>query len=304
MRAVWSFWSAPFRAHRRRVWASERHHLLSWVLSTQSARRHYHPTVLHTDDDGARMLVDGLGLEFDEVHLSLNALQGCDPQWWSAGKLYAYHAQQEPFVHIDNDVFLWQPLAPELAAAAVFTQNPEPFTPGRSFYQPEVLEAALHGADQAWLPIEWTWYRRSGRASRGDCCGIFGGQRLDFIQHYAGQAIRLLEHPANATALRQLADKTVHMVLIEQYLLAASVEYHRAHAESGYHDIEMRYLFDSPQAAFEPGNAARLGYTHLIADAKRNPTIAGRLEARVQRDYPAYLERCNAYARHGQGGLS
>jgi len=54
VRAVWSFWSAPFHAHHHRVWLSPRHHLLAWILSTESARRHYAPLVLHTDDAGAR----------------------------------------------------------------------------------------------------------------------------------------------------------------------------------------------------------------------------------------------------------
>src|SRR6187431_444771 len=67
LKAVWSFWSKPFRSHHHRVWTSEKEHLLAWVLSTQTARQHYGPTELHTDDAGARMLIDGIGLEFDRV---------------------------------------------------------------------------------------------------------------------------------------------------------------------------------------------------------------------------------------------
>ena len=83
MKAVWSFWDKPFQSHHHRVWASERHHLLAWVLSTQTARQHYRTTELHTDDAGARMLVDGIGLEFDRVCVSLNALRAHDPGWWA-----------------------------------------------------------------------------------------------------------------------------------------------------------------------------------------------------------------------------
>src|SRR5512144_869064 len=114
MRAVWSFWSKPYAAHRVRVWASEKHHRLSWILSLERARRHYRPTVLYTDDDGVRLLVDGLGLDFDAVHTTLNALSATDPEWWALGKLYAYRSQSEAFVHVDNDVFLWKRLPTEL----------------------------------------------------------------------------------------------------------------------------------------------------------------------------------------------
>jgi hypothetical protein len=69
MRAVWSFWSAPYLGYYHRLWFSERHHLLSWILSVRSAGRYYPDTWLFTDSDGARMLVDGLGLQFRHVDL-------------------------------------------------------------------------------------------------------------------------------------------------------------------------------------------------------------------------------------------
>jgi len=75
------------------------------------------------------MLVDGIGLEFDRVSTSLNALDAHDPGWWALGKLYTYRAQREPFVHLDNDVFLWRPLPERLASAPLLAQNPEPLRP-------------------------------------------------------------------------------------------------------------------------------------------------------------------------------
>lgn len=54
-------------------------------------------------------------------------------------------------------------------------------------------------------------------------------------------------------------------------------------------------MFDSAKEAFDPATAARVGYTHLIATAKRNPEIASRLQARVARDHPAQYERCLSY---------
>jgi hypothetical protein len=302
VRAVWSFWSAPFHAHHHRVWLSPRHHLLAWILSTESARRHYAPLVLHTDDAGARLLVDDIGLAFDEVHTGLNVLDGRDAGWWALGKLYAYQAQTEPFIHIDNDVFLWKALPEHLARAPVVAQNPEWFEPGASYYRPEVFETAL-AADDGWLPREWRWYRGSGLPQRGECCGLFGGTRTDFIRHYAAQAIRLVEDGANQRHLRDIDDKIGQNILFEQFLLSACVEFHRHRSGSAYRDISIEYLFESLDEAFDGAAASRLGYTHLIADAKRNPDLADRLERRVSRDYPVLyqrvLDRCRAPASAG-----
>jgi hypothetical protein len=76
------------------------------VLSWQTASQHYPNTCLITDSDGAKILVDQLGLQFASVSTVLDDLANEDPAWWSLGKLYAYSLQQEPFVHIDSDVYL------------------------------------------------------------------------------------------------------------------------------------------------------------------------------------------------------
>jgi Family of unknown function (DUF6734) len=96
-----------------------------WRRSTDCARHHYPRTALVTDDD-ARLLVDGLGLEFDSVSLALNELAGHDPSWWTAGKLVAISEQDEPFVHLDTDVFLWSAPRGAHRRAVLRPESPSP----------------------------------------------------------------------------------------------------------------------------------------------------------------------------------
>src|ERR1017187_9186373 len=110
MRAVWSFWSKPFLAGHGSVWAEPRQHWLSWILSLETAKCHLPETALYTDQVGADLLVDKLGLKFAEVSTVLDVLADEDPRWWALGKLRTYALQTTPFVHIDSDVFLWKPL--------------------------------------------------------------------------------------------------------------------------------------------------------------------------------------------------
>jgi hypothetical protein len=292
MKAVWSFWSKPYVFGYKANWASETHHWLSWVLSLETAGRHYPETCLVTDSNGAEILVDKLGLKFSQVSTELDALSEADPGWWSLGKLYAYNLQQDPFVHIDSDVYLWKRLPAHLESADVFTQNPETFSDvGDAWYQPERVDRAFHGTEGR-LPQEWQWYRQVHFAQRGECCGILGGQRTDFIHHYAEQALRFALDPANERAWQSLGDKSYQMTLVEQYLLAACVEFHSTNSDSKFNSVQMRYLFDSLNQAYNPESATRAGFTHLIANAKKNPVIASRLENRVKQDYPENFERC------------
>jgi hypothetical protein len=291
MRAVWSFWQEPFAAHRAAAWGSERTHLLAWALSVETARRRYPDTALVTDDAGARLLLDGLGLEFGRVSLSLNRLRGTDTSWWSIGKLVAIGEQEEPFVHIDADVFLWSPLPPALTSAPVFAQNPEPFERGGSYYQPEAFEAVLAGGS-GWLPDEWSWHRGCDVVPRGECCGIVGGNDVEFLHHYARQGLRLVHDPVNVARLRSLRHRPPLAITVEQYLLAACIEHHRGRPASAFTDVDIAYLFESWAEAGDDARAGALGFTHLIADTKRDPAFARRLDQRVERDHPGLYDNC------------
>jgi hypothetical protein len=293
MRAVWSFWSAPYRGHYHRLWHSRKHHLLSWVLSVGEASRHYADTCLFTDSDGARVLVDALELPFSHVDLQFDKLRATsDDEWWVLGKLTTYAAQTEPFVHLDSDVFLWNPLPTEVTHAPIFAQNPEVFErEDTSFYR---LTPFLKGIERhnGWLPREWLWYSQQG-GNRALCCGIFGGQNLDFIRNYANCAIEVIYHPSNQAVWQTLGVRD--NILVEQYFLAACLEFYRNYHESPYVGLEAAYLFASSAEAFDPECATEVGYTHLIGDAKKNRHIADRLERRVRQDYPYHYKRCLMY---------
>ncbi|AFY34132.1 DUF6734 family protein [Calothrix sp. PCC 7507] len=290
MKAVWSFWTKPLQANRQSIWVSEKHHMLAWVLSVETAKKHYPQTALFTDRQGAQMLVEELGLEFDQVSLELETLNNSDPEWWALGKVYTYRAQTEPFIHIDSDVFLWKPLPPRMESAPLLAQNPEYFVAGNSYYHPEGLEAAINTVN-GWLPDVWQWQRSHNNFQQAVCCGIFGGNAVEFIRYYADLAIQLVEHPSNQLAWNLLTPNTERNILFEQYLLGCCIEYHRHRPDSPYKNIDIQYLFASLDDAFIPENAAHAGFTHLIADAKRNQAIAQSLENRVRRDYPQYYER-------------
>lgn len=292
MRAVWSFWHEPFADHRASAWGSETTHLLAWALSVTTARRHHSSTQLVTDDAGARLLVDRLGLPFDDVSLGLNGLRGTDPSWWSIGKLVAIGQQTEPFVHIDADVFLWNALPSHVTSAPVFAQNPEQFDPAATYYRPEVFEAALVGRAGGWLPDEWSWHRRAGVEPRGECCGIVGGTGVEFLRHYAAQALRLVREPGNQRWLSAVRNRPPLTITVEQYLLAACIEHHRDRPGSPFRDVDIAYLFASWAEAADENRAAELGFTHLIADTKRDPVYSRRLHDRMRRDHPHLYERC------------
>ncbi len=292
MKAVWSLWTKPLFCGEGIGWLSFKDYLFSWVLSVERGRQLFATTELVTDSTGAELLIKGLGLQFDLVSLALDEIQTEDPEWWVLGKLRTYALQDEAFVHIDHDVFLWKSLPEDLLTAPIVTQNPEPvIRKSAGWYQPEYLEMAIEKAAGGWLPLEWLWYtNQPDPIQTAYCCGIFGGNATPFIQHYAKSAYSIACHPANRSTLALQSEKGSHVVLLEQYFLSACLHYYVTHPNPDFGNICANYLFDSVDDAINRGH--EVGYTHLIGYAKHDSDIMNRLEKRVRQDYPALYEKC------------
>jgi hypothetical protein len=296
MRAVWSFWSKPYNAYKGRVWGEPRHHLLAWGLSLRLAQRQFPETMLVTDSEGKALLIDRLGLDFTHVSTDLDRLRDADPGWWALGKLLAYSLQDQPFLHLDTDVFLWRPLPASLLAAPVFAQCPERHSANHHWSGPRHIEA-LFTRHSLPLPPEWEWAAsRYDSSFREENCGILGGNHLAFLHHYANTAIRLALDSGHAPVWASLPNKDSFNQILEQYLLSACLDYHRHHPESPFRGIAIRYLFPTLDEAFNQDSAARAGYTHLLGDTKTHPEVTARLERRMADLDPAFHRHCQRLA--------
>jgi hypothetical protein len=297
MRAVWTFWSKPYFACRGFCWREHVHHFLAWGLSLRLARRHYPDTVLVTDCAGEKLLIDQLGLSFAHVSTELERLRKADAGWWTLGKLWSYTLQDQPFIHLDTDVFLWKPLPANVANGPVFAQCPEEHRVDEWCGPGDIEHAfARHGLT---LPDEWEWSRsRFPNHFREENCGILGATRVDFIRYYAKVAIDLVMNPDHAAAWAQFSDKAGYNPVLEQFLLAACLDFHRFHPTSPFRGIGIRYLFSSSGEAFDPQAAGRLGFTHLIGRAKSSAPVMQRLEQRVQHEDMAFYEHCVQLSRN------
>jgi hypothetical protein len=295
MLAVWSHWSKPFATRLGAGWPTLAHYLMACVLSVETARPHFKGTRLVTDRVGAEMLVDAVGLDFDDVRLDLSEIDYCDSDWWNLGKVQAYRVQDEPFVHIDNDVFLWNGLPERLVKADVLAQCPEHFTDVSDYYRLDELEA-LRRYPYGWLPKEVEWCRSLyGVHQLSLNTGIYGGRRVDFIQYCAELMFEMLEHRGNKDAMALIDDKATVAGLLEMFLPAACLEYHAVRRHSPFRAVEVATLFDSAEQAYIEGVAK--SYTHVIGRSKGNLAFARKLESRVRSHYPRHYDRCVKYSR-------
>ncbi|MFK0246165.1 DUF6734 family protein [Amycolatopsis azurea] len=274
-RAVWSFWSIPYRRQHGRHWPSDYFHALSWILSFRLAARLFPTTALVTDDWGHELLVDRLRLPFDDISLTLNGLAGQDPSWWALGKLHAYREQREPFLHIDNDVFLWPGFPASGLSGEVIAQNPEHAPASDAgYYRPSAVAAAIRSTG-GFLPKEFSEY--TGETAL--CTGVVGGTAIPLLRRYADLGIRMVESAENQAAWRRLAPLEDYNLVVEQYLLGALCW--------GGAATDVQCVFGSQEDSYRDDDRR---FTHLIASAKSDLHYMRLLERRVRNHFPADFE--------------
>ena len=100
--------------------------LLIWLLSALQLSR-YAPLRLITDKRGALaaeraglspFYKGGISTDLDDVPPTLNS-----DIFWAGGKLYAYGLMEAPWVCVDQDAVLWQPLSPRSRVMALHREG-------------------------------------------------------------------------------------------------------------------------------------------------------------------------------------
>jgi len=256
MKIVQSLWTAARQPSRDDA--------MRWALSFTLAKRHYGAVELHTDDYGKRFLVDQIGLDYDKVHLTLQELdKWCPPNVWALSKVVVFGElarQGEPFLHLDDDVFLFNRLPGRIECADVFAQCSEGFNyyrrPLHYFDEEDRIDCALPES-------EWRAYNT----------GIFGGSNLEFIRQYSERS-RLLAERIIAKGNAKEHCNTV----FEQAFLA------KAANDLG---VKVTTLL---AGGYNDEQAVELGYCHLI-QLKGKPEVIGFVESKLKKENAILFQR-------------
>lgn len=259
MKAVYTHWTRP---KPMRIFDADR-----WALSTHHARRLFGAVSVVTDSQGARQF-DRIGLEFDHVDTRLDSLTDISTDFWAAGKLITYSIQEEPFFHLDDDVFLFGHLPARILEAGLFAQSPEVEGKELEYYKGSISAFSADDLDGFVAPIDdWAAFN----------AGIFGGHDLEFFSRYCTKS---LEWGRRMTAEGKASPKG--MTLMEQASFA-----HMARQEGKHVECLL--------TGREDPRAKEYQYTHLI-DAKYNSAYQKRVADRLMKDSPSvYTKIRRAY---------
>lgn len=127
MKAIHSFKSAKIRPMLQSIGgpAALKPLVSIMALSAASISKHFENFVLITDDAGKEM-AEACALPYKEI-VSVGPEFKAIPDYWIESKIHAYAETNEPFIHFDTDLFLWEPLPEEYLKAEVFAFHSETF---------------------------------------------------------------------------------------------------------------------------------------------------------------------------------
>ena len=78
--------------------------LLNMLLSALLIKKHYGRIVLYTNQKYAAIIKE-IGIPYDEINTTI--LEGYSEKTFSLSKMMVYMDQNEPFIHVDNDTFIF-----------------------------------------------------------------------------------------------------------------------------------------------------------------------------------------------------
>lgn len=180
---------------------------MSWALSCLQLKQFYNEIELVTDSEGAELLINKLHLPYTSCQTTLDKLDSENPAIWTLGKIAAYEKQQTPFIHVDGDIYIWNPFPRRIEEAGIAAQNIERNYPFSIKLLEEMKEKHFS------FPIQ---------PSLGDMCetnmGIIGGHDLDFFKEYCSLVHKFLD--VNRDKLDKLSGGVSSVnTIMEQYLM-------------------------------------------------------------------------------------
>jgi hypothetical protein len=264
-------------------WPDKKYNYFSWALSALQFRKYYDNVELVTDKAGYDLLINRLELPYTSVKVILDDLDSYHKELMVLGKIYAYSIQQEPFIHVDADAYIWGRFDDALTGSQLICQSPEDgafynkhygdivYPMLRHFdYYPEFLESSIV---------------RNNRI-RAINAGIIGGSDNSFFSEYAKIAFEFIDR--NTDHLHKV-DVDYANIVFEQFVFSAL-------AESKEREINFlskgkdTHQFLSSIVDFS-GVPGRIQYIHLYAGHKKGKYFVDALEYRLMKDHPNHYNK-------------
>ncbi|WP_026994368.1 DUF6734 family protein [Flectobacillus major] len=258
-------------------WFSSKFHFMSWALSAVSIQKYYPNIELITNNLGKEILIDKLQLPYSSISLAQENFNPLLPSLWVLRKLYSYTIQDEPFIHIDGDAYLFKPFDKEFLNAQLVAQNYE-------YNHPYYLQGVKEVMNTC---IQVPNYLKQDNQEKIAAvnAGIMGGSDTDFFKRLYLDVTLFLEK--NKDYLNHL-DPFCFNIFLEQFWFKKLADTsqisicYQMSQQIGYpHNYQLDRFWDLPNFC---------DYIHVM-NYKKNQTICEKMAQRLYIESPELYER-------------
>lgn len=252
---------------------------INWLTMAYSAlliNKHYDDKDLYLYGNRSvlSLMLDGLNLPYKNgIELSNNIEY--QKLFYAYGKIETYKLQKDPFLHIDNDIFLSCRLPEDLLNSNIIAQHKEAdstfYKRVREFLKttkvelPKVMDSCFN--DDFVFSYNM---------------GLFGGHDMEFFEYYTNSIDNLIQH--NYNKLRLTQKPFLFNVVFEQWLLYALAAEQNRHIDTYYKDevVDFRLQVSEHDLAIM---YPKTEYLHLM-NFKKDYTCYNAIIRKMRDEFP------------------
>ncbi|WP_378176480.1 DUF6734 family protein [Aquimarina sp. SS2-1] len=282
MKIIQSFWTKPTyhssedsNARYNGGWVNQKQAFYSFALSALTIHKYYKQNELFTDNRGKELFHNLLELPYSNIYTNLERINHHHPKLWAFGKLVTCADQNEPFIHLDNDIFIWDKIPYDHKQYDIIAQNVEANFPGYG----KTFKYML--ANFETIPSELIKSYYSNGKILAHNAGFIGGRNLDFFQELYRSAKELIEKNEH------------HFPHIDVGIFNTIFEQQLGYAIAEKNNLQVQYLFNNVQPNFveviDFSTVPLISkFIHCIGFAKKSIFACEQIEARLQYHFPEY----------------
>jgi hypothetical protein len=276
MRIIQSFWTGGKDLTKDKFgWAEPKYNSISWALSVCLLRKFYDKVELYTDENGYQLFIQRMQLPYTKVHIVLDSLNRYNKQLWALAKLKTYSLQEEPFLHVDGDVFIWEPFSEKLLSSQFIAQNLE--------YGTEFFEKIFNEIDKnlTYIPPFVLEEKSKTPKIKYYNAGILGGHDFVFFKRFAEESLVFINE--NEKTLNKISVSNFN-IYIEQYFFYCMLM-KESKSVSCLFPFVMNDLLYEGFGEFE-SVPYKKKYLHLMGNYKKSIYTCKLMERRMRQDFP------------------
>lgn len=238
------------------------------------------PLILYGNTPMLKLLMDDFGLPYDNG-VSIEVRNDDRKIFYCWPKIETYKQQHEPFVHIDNDVFMWQPIPLKLKQANLIAQHQEQDS---TFY----MRIFNHMKDCGIQLPNLFDHCITPNYIKAYNAGLLGGNNLDFFGEYLWQIDNFLN--INISKIKKSTQQFLFNVVFEQWLYYALSKELEETVSTYYNQTIIDFKMPNNGVPCQVLDGKQTGYIHLM-DYKQQYSSNRFVAKNMIEEFPEYYER-------------